>query len=95
MGSLLERVLNKPKTVFLLCFTLSLFSLLTDGTFNSWLRLKLKETELVERIEVLRRESVVLDEKIKSAHDPKYLEREARERFDLVREEDLVFVFSE
>ena len=35
-----------------------------------------------------------MDEKLKRASDPLFIEREARDRFDLVEEGDLVFIFA-
>lgn len=36
-----------------------------------------------------------LQKQIRMANDPKFIEREAMDRFDLVNKDDIVFVFSD
>lgn len=47
------------------------------------------------QIQYMNKQSSVLDMQIKQAKDPAFIERQARDKLDLVGENDLVFVFSE
>jgi cell division protein FtsB len=62
--------------------------------FRLW-RLNRDAAELNRRMDKLRAESIDLDKKIKRAKDPNFIELEAREKFDLASEGDLIFVFSD
>ena len=84
-----------PKQIFFISIVVGVLSLFWDGTARTWVRLKSRESGLVDSIKKSGQQVSALERKIKKAHDPRYLEQEARERFDLVREGDLVFVFSE
>lgn len=53
------------------------------------------QTSIQEKIEILQAKNTELKNRLKKVKDPAFLEREARDRFDLVSEGDLVFVFSE
>jgi cell division protein FtsB len=50
---------------------------------------------LLANISKLEQTNSELKARVKHAGDPAFLEREARDRFDLVSEGDLVFIFSE
>lgn len=51
--------------------------------------------QLQQEIQTLKARSTELRSKLQKAKDPSFLEREARDRFDLVSEGDLVFVFTD
>lgn len=51
--------------------------------------------QLEQSSKQLKIELASLDSKIRQATNPAFVEREARDRFDLVGEGDLVFVFTE
>lgn len=48
-----------------------------------------------EQILKSKAQSKALDMQIKQAKDPSYIERQAKDKLDLVEEQDLIFVFSE
>lgn len=53
----------------------------------------------VDRLQVdildLQKQSSHLDLQLKQAKDPRFIERQARDRLDLVGEHDLLFVFAD
>jgi cell division protein FtsB len=71
------------------------FGLLIDGSLLRLWRLNRDSKELTRRIAALAIESKTLDQKIVRAHDPAFIELQAREKLDLASEGDLVFVFSD
>lgn len=91
----LRRALNYPLTVFWICLSVAFLNVLFDGSLvRLWsLRRDLRETEA--RVIQLKAQSSDLRHKIQRAMDPAFVEKEARERFDMAEEGDLVFVFSE
>lgn len=91
----LSRFLQNPLKVFVVCFSLVIVGLIFDGSlFHLW-RLKRDSAELATRMQVLRTQSNEIEKKINRARDPNFIELEAREKFDLASEGDLVFVFSD
>ncbi len=95
MGKFLSSILTHPRWIFFVCLAVVALSVLVDGTAIHLWKLKNKEVELESRIQTLKIESKQLQGDIKRAFDPKYLERRARDQFDLVEEGDLVFVFTD
>lgn len=70
-------------------------NLVTDGSlFRLW-GLYRDHERLQENIEQLKSHSTELRSKLQKAREPAFLEKEARDRFDLVSEGDLVFVFTD
>ena len=87
--------IQTPKRVLLICALAVASGLVFDGTLIKIWRLQrhiqsfqTQTSQYEEKIEVVR-------EQIQRSNDPEFLERQARDRFDLVNEGDLVFVFSE
>lgn len=78
-----------------LCLGLIVLNLVLDGSlFRLW-SLHRDHTQLEAELVTLTQQNDKLKTQLKKAKDPAFLEREARDRFDLVNEGDLVFVFSE
>jgi cell division protein FtsB len=95
MAEVVSQFLQRPIQVTVVCLLLATAGLLFDGSlFRLW-RLNRDATELNRRMDKLRVESRELDQKIKRAKDPNFIELEAREKFDLASEGDLIFVFSD
>jgi cell division protein FtsB len=91
----LVETIYTPKRVLLLCSVAVACGLVFDGTLIKIWRLQrnietfeVKTQKYQEKIEIVR-------EQVQRSNDPEFLERQARDRFDLVNEGDLVFVFSE
>ncbi|MCB0350230.1 MAG: septum formation initiator family protein [Bdellovibrionales bacterium] len=95
LAKILNDFLLHPVRVFVTCLALVAAGLILDGSlFRLW-RLDRDSHDLNNRMKILRKETQLLDEKIKQAKDPNFLEIEAREKFDLANEGDLIFVFSD
>ncbi len=74
---------------------LAVINLVFDGSlFRLW-KLHQDNGQIHGRIERLKAENANLEVRLREAKDPGFLEKVARERFDLVNERDLVFVFSD
>lgn len=54
-----------------------------------------KKGELEKQIETEKIEITKIQRQLKQVNDSQYIERQARERLDLVEKDDLLFVFSE
>ncbi len=91
----LHDLLFHPAKVFWVCLVIFTASLLLDGTFIKLWRLERDRTLLTNRIEQAKTKSKQLEFRIHEAYQTEFIERQARDQLDLVREGDLVFVFSE
>lgn len=70
-------------------------NLVLDGSLIRLWSLHRGHGQIQENIAALKAKNQEMKARLKRAKDPAFLEREARDRFDLVSEGDLVFVFSE
>ncbi len=93
--SRLHDFLFHPSKVFWTCLSIFIASLLMDGTFIKLWRLQHDRTILTNRIEQAKSKSKQLEFRIHEAYQTEFIERQARDQLDLVREGDLVFVFSD
>ena len=87
--------LHRPWVVFWTCFALAFVNVVMDGTILRIWGLNRDVQQLASSSSEIKKELVVLNDRIKLAADPTYMESEARDRFDLVSEGDLVFVFTD
>jgi cell division protein FtsB len=91
----LNTLLHTPQKVIWICLGLVVLNLGIDGSlFRLWTLHRDYKT-IQENIGTLEQQNAKLKIQLARAKDPAFLEREARDRFDLVSEGDLVFVFSE
>jgi cell division protein FtsB len=91
----LNDLLHTPQKVIWICLGLVVLNLIIDGSlFRLW-TLHRDYTTIQQNIVQLEQQNAKLKVQLAKAKDPAFLEREARDRFDLVSEGDLVFVFSE
>lgn len=93
-GALLS-FLNQPLRVFWVCLIAGFLYLLYDGSLWSWWSLRRNYREMENRLTHIENERLDLKEKIKAAKTRDFIERQATEQLGLVRENDLVFVFSD
>ena len=91
----LNDLLQAPQKVVLICLTLVALNLVVDGSLFRWWSLNRDYKSIQSNIQTLEQQNAKLKTQLQKAKDPAFLEREARDRFDLVSEGDLVFVFSE
>src|SRR5688500_2914754 len=95
LSSFINNFLQNSGKVLLLCAFLLMVGLILDSSlFRLW-RLNRDSQDLSARIENLKKEKIDLEIKIKKADDPHFIELQAREKFDLAQEGDLVFVFAD
>ncbi len=91
----IQEQLNHPLRVLWFCAALAFFNLFADGSLIRLWELHNDFYKIQNQTSVLEARSLELDEKLRHASDPLFIEREARDRFDLVGRGDLVFVFSD
>lgn len=85
--------LNNPIKVLLACLIVFSASVVLNGTLWKVWGLYRDHDRLQQDIAQIAIENVKTDEKIRLAKDPSYIERQARDKMDLVSENDLIFVF--
>jgi cell division protein FtsB len=91
----IKELLQHPPRVLWLCGILIVLNLVVDGSlFRLW-GLRHDYDQMQTSIIALKSRSEDLKFKLQKAKDPSFLEKEARDRFDLVSEGDLVFVFTD
>lgn len=91
----LNDLMHHPLKVIMLCLGLAFASLVVEGSLLQLWSLHRDHEDLGRRISRMQEESQKLAMKIQKATDPSFIELEARNRFDLVNEGDLIFVFSD
>ena len=95
LSETLESFLNKPSRIFIYGVLITFFVLVVDGSLWRFWSLYQNQKEMKEQILDLSEKSRQLDFEIRQAGNLSSIERQAVEQFDYVREEDIVFVFSE
>ena len=93
--SSLGKLLQNPLQILWTCLALAFINCVLDGSLLRLWGLHRDHDKLREQVAQLKIENQKVKYLIKKASDPTFIEREARDRFDLVEEGDLVFVFSE
>ena len=87
--------LNNPVKVFLVCILVFVVSLFFNGAIWRVWGLHHDSDTIQKQIMSSRAQAKVLDMQIKQAKDPSFIERQAKDKLDMVGANDLVFVFSE
>lgn len=78
-----------------ICLGLAFVNLILDGSLYRYFVLTTDLEKTRVQIEGMEKSNQDLYAQIQKMKDPSHLEKVARERFDLVKENELVFVFSE
>ncbi len=94
-GQRLRQFLNKPHKVLIVCLFVFIISLFLNGALWRVWGLRRDLATIQSQIDAAQKQATFLDVQIKQAKDPVYIERQARDKLDLVGENDLVFVFPE
>jgi len=92
---ILKQVLNRPLWVLIICIVLLLFNVMFDGTLSRLMNLVRSQKVLKSRIKDLERKNALVEDRLKKLSDSEFLEKEAKDRFNLIGEEDIVFIFSD
>lgn len=89
----LNKFIHNPTRIFYIALGVMVLSLMIDGTlWNTWrLRNEIEYSEA--RIEELKQDTLKIEQQIKMSYSSEFIEQEARRRFELASEGDLVFVF--
>ncbi|PIU00045.1 MAG: hypothetical protein COT74_06760 [Bdellovibrionales bacterium CG10_big_fil_rev_8_21_14_0_10_45_34] len=85
---------KKPIAVALLVLAALLLSVVVDGSFLRFLQMRQESVRISESIESLKRQQLDLTERIRQAHRPEYIERQAVELFDVSQEDEIIFTFA-
>lgn len=94
-GSSLRKFLHRPGRVLVVCLFFLCMSLVFDGILWRLWGLHRDHERLSGEISSIQREIGSLGRQLRQARDPSFIERQARDKLDLVGENDLVFVFPE
>lgn len=95
LGHSLRRFLHRPSRVFIVCLIFASVSMLFDGILWRLYGLHRDQDRTTTEIAGLKTEIKGLNSQLIQAHDPSFIERQARDRLDLAGENDLVFIFPE
>lgn len=91
----LRKFLNHPGKVAILCLMVFGVSIVLNGNIWRLWGLHRDFAHIQEEIIQTRTGIAELQGQLRQAKDPAFIERQARDKLDLVGEHDLVFVFSE
>lgn len=95
LGLRFRDFLNKPLNVLFVCICLFVISLFFNGAIWRVWGLRRDLATIAQQIGKSKQQSLSLDMQIKQAKDQAYMERQAKDKLDMVGEHDLVFVFSD
>lgn len=91
----MQHSLNNPQKVLVVGAILVSLLLLVDGSLWRFWSLYRGQQDMLERTHELELRAKNLEFQIHQASQLTYIERQALDQFDYVREGDLIFVFSE
>lgn len=94
MAMWLEATINNPKKVFFICLCFIVVSLISEGSLWRLYRLNKDKNILVQKIQEEKSKIVKIHGEIKRSKEPLYVERQAREKLELLEKDDLLFIFS-
>lgn len=87
-------ILESPQRFFVLCLGICFFTLVFDGSLWRLYSLHKQQQILVEKRAQSKKETIRYQALIQKAKDPEFLKKQAREKFDWVEEDELVFLFA-
>ena len=79
----------------MICVVIFILTLFVNGTLWRVWGLRNDQKTIAEQIKSTQKQATFLDVQIKQAKDPSFIERQARDKLDMVSEKDLIFVFPE
>lgn len=95
MAFAIQRWLSQPQKVFFSCLAVLVATLFLNGTLWKLWGLYRDETNIVAQSLEAKAQMRVIDKQINQATDTTFIERQARDKMDLVGDHDLIFVFPE
>ncbi|MCB0348569.1 MAG: septum formation initiator family protein [Bdellovibrionales bacterium] len=94
IGSKIHGLISSPKKMLVFCLALIFFALIIDGTlFRLW-KLHHDFNVLTTNLEEEKERLKILEVQVQRAKDPVFIKHQARDRFDLVEEDEMVFFFT-
>ncbi len=95
LSDYLDTFLNRPIRIFLYGILITFTILTVDGSLWRFWNLYQNQKEMETRIADLKDKARKLEFEIHQAGKLSYIEHQAIEHFNYVRENDLIFIFSE
>ena len=92
---LVKEFLNRPVWLLIFCSVVVFTHLVFDGTIVSMWHLYNSRKVLENRIMDIQVKNTLVKERLNKLSDSQFLEREVRDRFNLVGEKDIVFIFAD
>lgn len=90
---LVRKILNSPRKVLLFSLIFLFINMMSTGNIVKLLNLKNELDRLGFVLEKNKLEIEQIEQNISKSKDANFIERQAREKLDLVEEGDLVFIF--
>jgi hypothetical protein len=94
-GRWIHLQLHSPVKVLIASLSFAGLSLLFNSGLLNLYSLHRDHQRLTDQIQAVKLQVDELDLQLKKAKDPAFIERQALDRYDLVEEHDLVFVFAD
>ena len=91
----LKHLLDQPVKVFFLSVSVGMAILLYDGSFWNLWSLNRNYKEMEKRVQTINEANEALQFRVEAAQGTPFIEKQATEQLGLVREDDLIFVFSD
>lgn len=91
----IKQCLDHPLWLLIFCSCVVCMHLVLDGSFMRMWHLYNSRKVLENRIKDIQTKNTLVKERLKKMSDSRFLEKEVRDRFNLVGEEDIIFIFSE
>lgn len=88
-------ILSNTKYTIIACAVFLVFTLFVRGSFFQYFKMKTYQVKISEEIALVQINSAELKKKLEKVNDPKFIEKQIKEKFDFVKEGDLVFIFSD
>ena len=91
----LKKIFSSTRYTLLLCGVFLIFTLFIKGSFLDLFKMKQYKAKITQEIASVQVTSEDLKKKLEKVNDPKFIEKQIKEKFDFVKEGDLVFIFSD
>lgn len=89
----IEKLLMSPKTILGICLIWIILHLIVDGTAVKIWRLSQRKADLTKNIVLLKQKTQNTSLQIQKSYMPDHLERLAKEKFDMLKDDDVLFIF--
>lgn len=95
MNKVFYYLFQSPKRMLIICSVFLFSGLILSGDLFKLIKLIRHKDALAARITKVEVAKQEIKSKIKESSSQEYIEREATERFDMVQDGDLIFVFND